>query len=231
LRERFRVIALDQRGHGDSGLPHGEGFAWRHVAEDTYGVIRALGIEGCYAAGHSAGGTASAVCAGQHPGSISRLLLIDPVLRTNPDEYSANPRNSLAEGARRRRNIWESPDEFEARLRSRPAFARWRPEFITAYAQHGLRRRADGRYELKCAPELEATVFEEATRNDPWPAIARLTVPSILLRATGGVGPTPALDAASRIPHCREIPVAASHFIPMEAPEAVLAAVNDIFAR
>src|SRR5215217_3855941 len=66
LSERFRVIALDQRGHGDSGRPV-DGFNWSHSADDAHALIVALGIEGCVAAGHSSGGTAIAVCAGRYP--------------------------------------------------------------------------------------------------------------------------------------------------------------------
>ncbi len=64
---------------------------------------------------------------------------------------------------------------------------------------------------------------------DPWPALARLTAPALLLRATlSESGRQPLLpDAAARIPGCRDLPVAATHFIPMEAPETVLAAMEE----
>jgi|DewCreStandDraft_5_1066085.scaffolds.fasta_scaffold01833_14 pimeloyl-ACP methyl ester carboxylesterase len=231
LRDRFRVIALDQRGHGDSGLPSTD-FGWSRFAEDLYQVIAALGVTGCFAAGHSFGGTSVAVCAARHPGSIRRAVLIDPVLRGGPDERAANAPNRMAESARRRRAVWDSPHQFEETMRGRAAFARWRPEFLHAYAQHGLRRRPDGHYELKCRPEVEAAVFEAGTTFDPWPDLVRLPIPVLLLRATAtGDRPSPSPpDADRRIPHCREVAVAASHFIPMEEPEAVLAAFAEHFS-
>lgn len=231
LRPRFRVIAPDQRGHGDSGLPR-NGFAWGHFAADLHALITALGIEGCYAAGHSAGGTAAGVCAGAHPGSIGRVVLIDPVLlggRRAAQGFPPGGPNPMAERTRRRRAVWNSPHQFETAMRSRPAFARWRPEFLSLYAHYGLRRRTDGHYELKCRPEIEAQVYEGSLAFDPWPALARLTVPVLLLRATlteNGRLPLPP-DAAAHIPNCRGLPVVATHFIPMEAPERVLAAVDE----
>lgn len=112
-----------------------------------------------------------------------------------------------------------------------PAFARWRPEFLTLYANHGLRRRHDGLFELKCAPEVEAAVYEGNAQQDPWPAVAKIDAPVMLLRATAitfGASPWPS-DVAQRIPGCRGVPVAASHFIPMEAPEIVADTMDAVF--
>lgn len=232
LRSRFRVIAPDQRGHGDSGLP-ANGFAWGHTAEDVVQIVSALGIAGCAAAGHSSGGTAIAVCAGRHPGSIGRLMLIDPVLMgERPQGFPPDGPNPMADRTRRRRAVWESPHQFEQAMRTRPAFARWRPEFLALYAHHGLRRRRDGHYELKCSPDVEAQVYEGVLQLDPWPALGRLTAPVLLLRATeseSGRVPMPA-DVAGRIPGCRDLPVAATHFIPMEEPAIVVDALEQFFA-
>lgn len=228
LRGRFRVLALDQRGHGDSDQPR-ERFAWEQGAEDVAAVIRALDIAGCSAAGHSSGGTAVAVCAARYPGSIRRLVLIDPVVpdsrRTRPERPGTNP---MAARTRRRRAVWDSPPAFAEAMGRHAAFARWRPEFLWLYAAHGLRRRSDGRYELKCTPELEAQVYEGTATYDPWPALDRLAVPALLLRATASQDGRAALspEVPRRIPHCRDLPIAATHFIPMEEPEAVLAALE-----
>ena len=233
LRARFRVIALDQRGHGGSGLPR-DGFAWDHFVDDLHALIAALGIEGCLAAGHSSGGTAVAVCAGRYPGSVGRVALIDPVLRVGSPEGDAlaGRANPMSERTRRRRAVWESPRQFEEAMRRSGPFARWRPEYFRLYAAYGLRRRADHHYELACAPDSEAQVYENAVAFDPWPALSRLTVPVLLMRATldTGQGPLIPPDLSSRIPNCRDLPIAATHFLPMEVPEAVLAALEAFFA-
>ena len=225
LRGRFRVVALDQRGHGDSGLPV-NGFHWGHFPGDVLAVIRHLGIEGCYAAGHSSGGAAVAVCAGRYSGSISRALLIDPVLHPEPDS-PVGP-NVMAERAEKRRHVWESPHQFEETMAQRGAFTRWQPPFLSLYARHGLRRRPDGHYELKCSPESEAAVYRGAADWTFWPDLERLAIPVALLRATGKDSPTPP-DAAARIPGCRETLVNTTHFIPMEAPDTVLTAMTTLF--
>lgn len=226
LRGRFRVIALDQRGHGDSSIPPegADGMAWEHATADVHALIGALGIAGCAAAGHSSGGAAVGSCAGRWPGDIGRLLLIDPVLPPYPSSGSPRPVRDEGRfsGARRRRDVWESPEEFAETMATRAAFARWEPEFLRLYAEHGLRRRQDGQWELKCRPEIEAAVYERAMLQQPWPALESLTIPVRLLRATGANAnsPTP-VDAASHIPNCVESTLPTTHVIPQEASAAV----------
>ena len=43
LDERFRVFALDQRGHGDSGRPDGE-YSAEEGAEDVHQFAKTLGL-------------------------------------------------------------------------------------------------------------------------------------------------------------------------------------------
>lgn len=229
LRDRFHVIAYDQRGHGDSGPARDGNYAWDTLAQDCHAVIETLGIEGCMAAGHSSGGTAAGMCAGQYPGSIGRVVLLDPVVGRAEAEAGPWPgENPMAERTRRRRAIWESPHQFEEAMRTRPAFARWQPEFLSLYARFGLRRRPDGHYELKCSPEVEAAIYEGVGRFNPWPALERIAAPALVLRAT--LSDTSSPRAAARIPRAREMLVPTTHFVPMEAPETVLEAMERFLA-
>jgi pimeloyl-ACP methyl ester carboxylesterase len=230
LLGRYRVIAYDQRGHGDSSVP-ANGMEWSRLSTDLYALISSLRLEGCLAAGHSSGGAAVAVCAAVNPGSISRAVLIDPVLRDGSASRHATSPNPMADRTRRRRAVWDSPHQFEEAMRRREAFARWRPEFVALYAHHGLRRRADRHYELKCLPDVEAEMYEHAPRFDPWPALSRIAIPSLLLRAVGGESGRVVVSpgAADRIPLCRELTIEGTHFIPMEQPDRLLAAMTSFF--
>ena len=55
LAGRFRVVAPDQRGHGDSDKPP-DGYRFEAFATDLQRLIEALELEGPLAAGHSSGG-------------------------------------------------------------------------------------------------------------------------------------------------------------------------------
>src|SRR5258705_5709186 len=50
------VIALDQRGHGESSKPEA-GYRWENFGRDLAGFLDVLGLGGVSAVGHSKGGT------------------------------------------------------------------------------------------------------------------------------------------------------------------------------
>src|SRR5215813_1246766 len=59
LAEEFTVVATDLRGYGDSGKPRGRpdhsNYTFRRMAQDQVDVMRALGFERFYVAGHDRG--------------------------------------------------------------------------------------------------------------------------------------------------------------------------------
>ncbi len=75
-REEFRILALDQRGHGDSAKPdHGYDFAT--VSEDLLGLINARDIRRPIIAGHSWGGDVALEFAVANPGAVKGLCFVD----------------------------------------------------------------------------------------------------------------------------------------------------------
>lgn len=63
--ERFRVIAMDSRGHGESSA--GSGVTIAKIAEDAAAVLGALGIERASVVGFSDGANAALGLALSHP--------------------------------------------------------------------------------------------------------------------------------------------------------------------
>ena len=71
---RFRVIALDTRGHGKS--PRGEApFAIRQFADDLLAFMDEHGIERAHLLGFSDGGNIALVFALAHPERVGKLML------------------------------------------------------------------------------------------------------------------------------------------------------------
>lgn len=71
--ERFRVIAMDSRGHGESSA--GSGVTIAKIAEDAAAVLGALGIERASVVGFSDGANAALGLALSHPGMVEKLAL------------------------------------------------------------------------------------------------------------------------------------------------------------
>jgi len=222
LSRRFRVVTYDQRGHGDSDKPD-SAYAWADFAADLAGLIDALGAGPVVAAGHSKGGAAVAGAAARHPGRISRAVLLDPVLVPPPVPGEERPSSvRLAEGARRRREAWESEEALCASLAARPPFSAWRRDFVEAYARHGTAPAPGGGVRLKCPGEIEARVYEGASGSSSLTFLREARIPMLLVAGEGSdvLPPDLARLALSTAEDARLVVLpGVGHFVPMEAPE------------
>ena len=76
LVEDFRVLALDQRGHGASGKPK-DGYDFPEVAADVAAFIQAMGLRNPILVGHSWGGNVVVQVAADYPDVPAGLVCID----------------------------------------------------------------------------------------------------------------------------------------------------------
>jgi len=83
LAERYTVVAADLRGYGDSEKPEGgarhENYSFRAMANDQVAVMKRLGFEKFYVAGHDRGGRAAHRMAIDHPQSVLKVAFLDIV--------------------------------------------------------------------------------------------------------------------------------------------------------
>jgi pimeloyl-ACP methyl ester carboxylesterase len=231
LRGRFRVIAMDARGHGDSSQIEGAAaYAWPEFARDLEAAAAALvaqhGPVGL-GLGHSFGGTAMLGASRARPELFRRLVLVDPVVPPPasmfPPDALSRP-NPLAEGARRRRTEWASRAEARALWGQRPVFASWRPEVLDLYALDGLRERADGSVTLKCPSAVEAAIFDQGRDLDVLAIATGHPTRTLWLRA--GLGNFPAdwcRSLAREMQACEYRELEVGHLVVMERPDLVAA--------
>jgi pimeloyl-ACP methyl ester carboxylesterase len=237
LRDRYRVIALDARGHGDSSRPPGPGaYQWERFPEDLVALAeqltKELGREPvALGLGHSFGGTAFLGAASRRPELFERLVLVDPVTPPAPGSAAATLRrphtNRLAAGARKRTRVFASREDARARWARRSLFAACDPRALDLYAVHGLRERPDGRVELKCPGDVEATIFESAA-IDVFEWARGVQAPTLLLWARRGNfsrATYEKLAASMRAGRVEEVD--AGHLVPLERPDLVVAAVEE----
>jgi pimeloyl-ACP methyl ester carboxylesterase len=76
LAERFHVLALDQRGHGESDKPD-SGYDFASVTGDLLAFIDELSLARPIVAGHSWGGNVALEVAATHPERPAGIVLVD----------------------------------------------------------------------------------------------------------------------------------------------------------
>jgi 3-oxoadipate enol-lactonase len=76
----YRVVAMDQRGHGKSSKPHSP-YTVALLAQDVIGLTQQLGLRPFYLVGHSLGGMVSFHLAATRPDLVERLMIINSFSR------------------------------------------------------------------------------------------------------------------------------------------------------
>ena len=229
-----RILAYDLRGHGGSDLPAvADGRdGWSDLGEDLVVLLETLDLNDVVLAGHSMGATSSILAAAQAPQRVRALALFDPVVM--PPEKAGRPEagapldSPRVLGTRRRRTRFPSREAAVEAYLGRGVLAPWPREIVEDYVRGGLRATADGAFELACAPEWEASGYI-AHGHDIWGALARVAAPMRLLRAERDS--TAWVDSLDGDPRVRiETVPGTTHFLPMERPDLIMAALGDLTA-
>ncbi len=226
LRSIGHVWSFDQRGHGDSGpAPDGK-YTWDNTMNNLAGFIVAMGMEstGVRAFGHSAGATAIGGLAAERPGLIARAVLAEPVVFESPTAPELGWRNPFIERTLKRRRVFDSVEAMFQNFANKPPYNTWRKDILRDYCEFGTRANADGKRELKCAPEVEAKLYDSARDFDGLGRILRASVPMLILFGTRGdsLGASLSPRISRELKGGRVIDAPdAGHFLPMEKPEYV----------
>jgi pimeloyl-ACP methyl ester carboxylesterase len=76
LSEQFRVIAMDSRGHGRSGKPHGRDAYGMEMVSDVVRLLDALDIEEAHIVGFSMGAEIALKLATRYPERVRSLIMV-----------------------------------------------------------------------------------------------------------------------------------------------------------
>ncbi|KAL8572756.1 hypothetical protein ACOMHN_030338 [Nucella lapillus] len=78
FQKDYRVVALDQRGYGDSDKPSSvSSYSIKKLADDIKQLVAALGYERCVLVGHDWGGKVAWSVAQRYPQVVSRLVILN----------------------------------------------------------------------------------------------------------------------------------------------------------
>jgi pimeloyl-ACP methyl ester carboxylesterase len=142
LAQRYRVLALDQRGHGDTEWARDVAYSNHDMALDAAAFIAALGLERVILIGHSMGGRNAMLLARQDAARLRALTLVD----VGP-EVSDRGRAVIAGFVRDN----EEFDDLEHFIRNVQKYDPYRSrEHIERTVKYNMLQRADGKFVSKC---------------------------------------------------------------------------------
>jgi pimeloyl-ACP methyl ester carboxylesterase len=224
MQDRYHVIALDQRGHGDSAWPTDGSFRTQDYVADALAVADALGMERFVLIGLSMGAHNAIAFTAAHPERVTHLIPIDIPPAMPPLEE----RRARAAAAQLPERVFASEEEAFRQARAqnpRP------PEDVQRERVHwSLKPRDDGKVELKYDPA--------APRNwdtaDLWDALPRITCPTLVIR--GAESEVLSADVAEReaaaFANGRLVTITGSgHPVPLDRPTEFEQAVQDFLGQ
>ena len=178
LKDDYRVIALDARGHGDSDwTPRGYRFAER--VDDLAAFCESLGLRDIISVAHSTGGVVMSLCAQKHPGVFSRLALMEPMVVVDERFH-----RMVAGREHAVRTTWKSREELHDYLSQHQAAANWHPEVLRDVVAHEAYRREDGLYDMKWSSHTFNWKDRDGDHVDLKPVFAELGLPVLFIRSS-----------------------------------------------
>ncbi len=222
LCQRFHVIALDARGHGDSDWP-ARGYSYAERVAELAEFCQHLGLRDAMGAGHSSGGAVVTLCAHQVPGLFSSLVLLEPVVAMT----ESFQRRVSSRGERPRRT-WASHEALYHYLRQHPVAGRWREDVIRDVVAHEARELPDGSVDMKWASSAFNWEDRRGDYFDLTPILRELGLPLLLVvgqeRQHSYTGLASVLGSLER--GCMVVIEKSGHNMYMERPDAVALAIQ-----
>ena len=226
LAERYLTIAIDQRGHGRSGVAGDGRYDATAYADDVAAVVGALGAGPAVVVGHSLGARNAIEAAARRPDFVAGVVAVDFTPFVEDAVY-----DSLDERIAAGQQVFVDEDDVLAYLSRR--YPRLDGSAVARRAEFGFARGESGGLE----PLADACAMRETAaglRGDLAPALTDLAVPAVLVRGAGSAFVSVAAWAATRRlrPDLRTETVEdADHYVPEEQPEAVARIADELAAE
>ena len=227
LSEQYHVLALDQRGHGDSGWASDGDYSVEAQTKDLQGFVEAASLKAFVLIGHSMGGRNAYVWASRNPGVLKGLVLVD----TGPE--------NRRRGSDRIRRFRELPDELdtfdEFAQRVQEYTGRSREQVVGAL-QHSIRQRPDGKWIWKYDKIMRDPNRKDAgwTSQQLWECVNQIDCPTLLIRGERSdlFMEETMLRMQSAIGDCQTVTIrGAGHLVQGDNPVDFLASVQSLLTR
>lgn len=221
MAEQFRVYALDQRGHGETGWT--DDYTSDRMVEDVAAFADALKLATFDLVGLSMGGRNAYGYTARHGARVRRLVIVD----IGP-EVPAHGGARIRQGALAN-DVFDTPDEAFAVARAGNRLA---PDAELRHrVDNSLMLRDDGRWTYRYDKALRdpARPRPQPDAAAHWAMLATIQVPTLLLRGSESdvLSVETAEQMARVMPNCRLVTVPnAGHSIPLDNPDGFIDAVR-----
>lgn len=229
LAARYRVLALDLRGHGDSDpAPDGD-YTTASLAEDVAAFVDVLGVPTFHLVALSLGGRVAIAYTARHPERVARLVIVD----IGPDIANAG-RTRIGTAMAATPERFATPGQAFAWVRA--GNARSTERSLQLRIDHGLRPTADGGFTWKYDRGIRDAIRSGHWRDpiDLWSAWGMIACPTLIIRgadsdvlSAGTAQRMTDTCAAAQLVEVAE----AGHTVPGDQPERFLALVSDFLGR
>ena len=229
FRDQYHILALDQRGHGESQWSENEAYSLDDHFSDIAHLIEVLELMDLVLVGHSMGGRNALFYTACHPESVERLILVD-----------ARPADSVQSSERLRHDLLHLPLQAGSLDEIADAIQTLYPllsiEICHALASHGYKKeRLGGPF----VPKYDTRMGFHSDQmgcitDDLWPFMKNVTCPTLIVR--GEESPFLSRDDAQKmsvmIPKATwvEIPQA-SHMPVQENPVVFKRVISDFLNK
>jgi pimeloyl-ACP methyl ester carboxylesterase len=214
LADRFRIVALDQRGRGQSDWDPQRRYYAPDYVRDLERLVEHLDLRRFMIIGHSMGGANAIIYAATHPDRVAGLVIED----MGPGASAAS-----AGAERIRRELLGTPAEFASWEDAAAFWRKQRPNIpepaVQARVRHSMRQ-ADGggivwRHDADGIAQARLSATPEQL-VDLWPHVEAVECPTLLLRGARSdfLSSQTAEEMVRRNPNivCQAIP-GASHYV------------------
>jgi len=216
LRDSFRILRYDQRGHGGTDAPAGR-YAYDTLLADALGLLDALSIGKAHFAGLSMGGATALGLAERHPDRFDRIIVCDSPCQSTPQSSQQwEERIAVAQ-----------KQGIEALVE--PTLARWFPaEILAKNPPHIDKVRAMIRATpvngfIGCAAAL--------ADHDYASAVATVRRPVLFLGGEKDAATAPMRKLHDKLPGSRFVALSgAGHISNMDRPAEFIRAIRDFLA-
>ena len=212
LRDDYRVLALDNRGHGDSEWAGACRYGFSDYVSDLKCLIDELGLQKIVLIGHSAGARYAFSYAANRPEAIESLVIVD----IDPDAVNPRSGDMFARYAEES-DEWGSMDDVVERLRDRQPDST--DDMLLHQAEWMTRPLGDGRRIWKRDP----ATLPAYERPDLWDDLKRISCPTLIVRGRQSelLNHEVAVRMREAVPGSRLAELeGAGHWVYQELPEA-----------